>query len=223
MWFTRVCRVSSIVSRRAAMPIAAALTTFLAAGCAPDPAKAPTAFTSYEAPDKSFVCQAPDGWKKSESAAAGIMSGVTMTSGTAKVSIASDLGGSLSADMTRASNAQMDNTTGLLPPEMQAQMPKPVPPVEKQHKGNKRIVSSKYKDYQENAMQTLTAPIGEARISEFNAEAGMFAGGKVRGYRVTALSGDREVTAYCVCPESDWPTLKPAFEKILTSIGPGSG
>lgn len=219
MSFTHVFR--HIGFRRAPLLVAAMLTSFFAAGCGPDAALAPTAFTAYTAPDKSFVCQAPNGWKKVESAAAGIMSGVSMTQGNAKVYIASDLMGSLTADIAAAQNAQASNVEGMLPPGME--MPKPVPPVEKLHIANKKGLSEKYKDYQENQMQVLTAAIGEGRFSEFTGDAGFFSGGKMRGYRATALSGERSITAYCVCSEKDFDTLKPAFQIILSSIGNGGG
>jgi hypothetical protein len=204
-----------------------AIAGVLASGCRPDAAKAPTGFSPYVGPDKSFACQSPNGWKRSESGANGIMSSVVFTSGMAKVSVTSDLQGSLMADMTRANNAQTENLNGSLPEGMQeqmaAQMPKPVPPVEKLHKAGKKSLEEKIGDYAENAMTPFQCAFGEARLSEFMGDAGMLKGGKIHGYRATILSGDRRVTVICRCPESDWSTLKPAFGTIVQSLAPGGG
>jgi hypothetical protein len=204
-----------------------AIAAVLAGGCRPDAAKAPTGFTPYVGSDKSFACQSPNGWKRSESGANGIMSSVVFTSGTAKVSVTSDLKGSLMADLTRANNAQTENLNGSLPEGMQeqaaAQMPKPVPPVEKLHIAGKKSLEEKIGDYAENAMTPFPCAFGEARLSEFTGDAGMLKGGKTHGYRATILSGDRRVTVVCRCPESDWSTLRPAFSTILQSLAPGGG
>lgn len=209
------------IACRALRLLPATLTVFLTAGCGPDAAKAPVGFTAYSPSDKAFACKLPNGWKRVESAAGGIMSGITVTEGNAKINIVADLGQSLVADMAAAQNAQMSNVEGMLPPG--APTPKLVPPIEKLHKANKKGIKSKFKDYQEDQMQTLVAPIGEGRFSEFTGDAGFFSGGKVRGYRATALSGERGISAYCVCPEKDWETLKPAFQTVLGSIGAGGG
>jgi hypothetical protein len=204
-----------------------AIAAALAGGCRPDAAKAPTGFMPYVGSDKSFACQSPNGWKRSESGANGIMSSVAFTSGTAKVKITSDLQGSLMADMTRANNAQAENLNGSLPEGMPeqvaAQMPKPVPPVEKLHKAGKKSMEETFGDYEETAMTSFPCALGEARLSEFTGEAGILQGGKTHGYRATILSGDRRVTVVCQCPESDWSTLKPAFGTILQSLSPGGG
>jgi hypothetical protein len=41
------------------------------------------------------------------------------------------------------------------------------------------------------------------------------------GYRATALGHDKDVTVFCVCPESDWKTLQPAFDRLLGSLKRG--
>lgn len=193
-------------------------------GCGNAPAaKAPIGFSDYSLPDKSVACQSPDGWARSESAGNGIMSGADFTSGTAKVAIFSDLQGSLMADMSRASNAQIDSVGGMMPSGMQMNLPKAVPPVEKLHKVGRKKLENQYQNYDETAMRPLENQLGEARISEFTGETGGMFGKKMHGLRTTILSGERRVTVTCSCPEDDWKTLRPAFSKVLKSMKSGGG
>jgi len=55
--------------------------------------------------------------------------------------------------------------------------------------------------------------------AEFTAS-GSF-GGTLKGYRATALSRDRRVRVMCKCSKDDWEKLKPAFDKVIESLGPG--
>src|SRR5690349_24617917 len=63
--------------------------------------EAPKKLVEYVAPDKSFACKLPpkeEGWKRQEAVAASISASVRAEKGYAKISIASDLAGSLMAD-----------------------------------------------------------------------------------------------------------------------------
>lgn len=198
--------------------VAIGLSVFLSATRKGDPIPAPRAFAAYTAPDKSFVCQRPEGWEKQEASAHAIMSGALFKKGNAKIDITADLQGSLMGDVIGSGNAQL---TGMMPPGMN--IPKPKPPVEKLHRAGKGMVSKQVSDYKEMPMQTFNSPLGEARYSEWTGEGGFGKGGKLRGYRATILPGERRVTVVCQCPENDWKTLRPAFGRVLGSLAPGSG
>jgi hypothetical protein len=43
-------------------------------------------------------------------------------------------------------------------------------------------------------------------------------GAPIHGYRATALSIDRRIRVVCRCSESQWESLKPAFEKAIASV-----
>ena len=194
-------------------------------GCSgPESVSAPAAFSPFTSPDKTFAGVGPDGWKKEEAGVQGGMQGsVSFDKGSAEVSMTSDMQGSLMADMSRANNAQVDNVSGMLPPGMQANMPQPIPPVEKLHKMTSKSLAKKYGEYEEQAMKPFTCSLGEARVSEWTGESEGMVKYKVHGYRATVLSMERRLTAVCRCSETDWSKLKPGFEKVLSSLANGGG
>jgi hypothetical protein len=202
-----------------------ALFSFLFLGCTPEPVKAPTSFSDFTSPDKTFAGKGPDGWKKDEAGVqGGMQSSVVFVQGTAQMSVTADFQGSLMADISKANTSTVDNVTGMLPEGMQAQIAKNVPPVEKLHYAGKDSLENRYTNYTEKPMQILPSTLGEGRISEFTAEkADGLAHYKIHGYRATILSGDRRVIVVCRCAESDWSTLSPAFGKFMQSLVAGPG
>jgi hypothetical protein len=40
------------------------------------------------------------------------------------------------------------------------------------------------------------------------------------GYRATVVIGENRVQICCHCPEAEWQALKPAFDKVIASVGP---
>ena len=83
-------------------------------------------------------------------------------------------------------------------------------------------MKSRLQGYEETEMRAFTSPLGEARVSEFTGErSGFPAPVKMHGYRTTILNNERRVTVLCECPESDWSRLKPAFDRVIGSLGPG--
>lgn len=190
----------------------------------PERTAAPTKYARFIAPDRSFVCEAPAGWDKKSAGAHGIMSGALFTNGKAKIDITSDLQGSLMGDIARATSAQSEGMAGSLPPGMAlANLPQERAPVEQLHQAGKKPLAATMQNYAELPMQPLQSRLGEARFSEWTGDAGLMGGGKMRGYRVTILGGERRVTVLCQCAEPDWKTLKPAFARIIRGIGPGGG
>lgn len=200
-----------------------AAVAFFVIGKKPELARAPTKFVPFTASDNAFAGQAPDGWKREQSGGGGIMSGVAMTQGRSRISVHSDLQGSLMADISRASDAQMQSIDGMLPGGMRMSPQKRKSPVEKLHDMGKKGMSEKWKEYEETASNPFSSPLGEARISEWTGKGGMFGGEKMHGLRATMLSGERRVTVTCQCPEDDWKTLRPAFSTVLKSLRPGGG
>ena len=190
----------------------------------PEPVAAPAKFVVYTPSDKAFAFAAPQGWARHSSASGGIMSSVGYEKSSAKVDVLSDLEGSLMADLSRGPGQMPDLPPGMMSPEMEAKMKEMNrPPVEKLHETRKGRVGDAVEHYQERPMQTLNTPLGEGRCSEWSGDAGRFGGGIMHGYRATVLSGDRRIIFVCRCRESDWKTLKPAFDKMLVSLAPGGG
>lgn len=171
-------------------------------GCGGGPVPAPTSFKTFELKEAGWACEYPEGWdakgggKKNSSA--------TFSKGSAKVSLATDITGSLMGDM-----ASMGQKQGPAGPEDF--------PVHKVHMGDKDNVAKEYADYKEKEPEEFQNAIGgSSRKSEFTAAGGF--SGPIHGYRATFLSRDRRFKVMCICSESDWKNLQPAFDKILESF-----
>src|ERR671916_426545 len=92
------------------LAVAALAAIFFLKASKPEPVAAPTQFSAYTAPDKSFVCQAPQGWDRVESAGGGITAGAVFKRGPAKIDITGSLGMSLMGDIA----ASTGNMAGIL-------------------------------------------------------------------------------------------------------------
>ena len=66
----------------------------------------------------------------------------------------------------------------------------------------------------------MNCKLGPARLSEFTYNTSF--GSAMHGYRVSIIGYDKGITAFCTCPESDWPALNPVFDKVLASLERGS-
>ncbi len=169
----------------------------------PKKAVLPTSYKTYTAIDNSFSCDQPGGWALRETGATnGNLATAAFQSGAARVRVISDATGSVMGDLAGAGNSS-------LPPAQQ------VPAVQKIHMMDKNQLAVSLPGYDEGDAQPLQSASGEARVSEWTA------GGSLRGYRVTMLGREREFTVICFCPESDWPVLRPAFQRIIGSVKPG--
>jgi hypothetical protein len=170
----------------------------------PKPAVVPTSYKTYTAIDNSFSCDQPAGWSLRETGATnGNLATAVFDSGPARVRVISDATGSVMGDIAGAGNAN-------LPPAQQ------VPAVQKIHMMDEKQLAASLPGYDEGDAQPIQSASGDARVSEWTA------GGSLRGYRVTMLGREREFTVICFCPERDWPALRPAFQRIIGSVKPGS-
>lgn len=189
---------------------------------------APAIYKKFDAPDKSYVFDAPAGWQADTAGVPGVQaSRAVFTKGQVAVTLKTDQSASALADIMNATNAQqqqfredMQNQQGGMPPGM-ALPPPPVPAVEQLHKMDQADLTSKYQDYAEKPMHAFNAQTGDARLSEWT---GVGDGGThMHGYRVTLLTKDVRIRLICRCPEKNWKILQPAFVKMIHSVAPGQG
>ncbi len=170
----------------------------------PKTVAAPTVYKTYTAIDNSFSCDQPGGWTLHETGATnGNLATASFEEGHARVRVISDATGSIMADTMAASNAN-------LPPEQQ------VPPVQKLHTQDEKQLAADLPGYKEEDAQPFQSAFGESRVSEWTADGGL------HGYRATMLSHERELTVICFCPERNWAALKPAFQRIISSVKPSA-
>jgi len=200
----KVARMRQMTKIGVGLLVVAVIGFFLSRGLQPQPLEAPASFASFTAGDKSFSCDAPANWDNSTATKGnGVAGNATFKAGAAKIEVKSDLAGSLWGDISRTSVA------GATTPQKS--------PVQKVHEMSTEAMSQKFINYEEMSGTSFQSRLGETWVSEFTADGG-FRVGKLRGYRVTMLGGERRYTVVCQCPEADWETLKPAFDRIRDSV-----
>jgi hypothetical protein len=178
-------------------------------GCSSEPAVVPVSFTTYNAADGTFACDAPEGWKIDGGGKNGPV-WAKFISGPATINIKADVAGSLVGDIA-----------GSLGGGDQAVLPQDEP-VHVVHIDGIEKAAEDYNGYTETPTSPtiMSVSLGPGRVSEFTAKTDF--GSMLHGYRATVLGHDKRVTVFCVAPESDWKALKPAFDRILASLERGS-
>jgi hypothetical protein len=201
----KVARTRQAIKIGIGLIVIAAIGFFVSKLMQPQPIEVPTTFTVFTAGDKSFSCDAPATWDNATATKGnGVAGNATFKYGAARVDVTSDLAGSLWGDIIRA-------TSGTENP--------PKSPVQKVHEMGTKSMSEKYTNYDEMAGTSYQGKLGETWCSEFTADGG-FRVGKLHGYRVTMLGGERRYKVVCQCPEEDWDKLKPTFDRIRDSVTP---
>jgi len=170
---------------------------------------APTAFVAYHSADGRFSCDYPKGWEVEKGAGKqeAMFSYAKFSMGGAEIRVEADFAGSLFGDMARAGGGIGADAE---------------PPVARVHVNPIRLKQMKedYSNYQEREAKGFQSKgLGEGRRSMFTADQTI--GGKIFGYRATMLTGDRRITVLCTCPASNWNTLKPGFETVISSLRQG--
>jgi hypothetical protein len=168
---------------------------------------APTEFVPYHSADGKFSCDYPKGWEVEKGAGRqdAMFSYAKFRAGGAEISVEADFAGSLFGDMAKAGNG--------------ASLSGDASPAARVHANPITIkkLEEEFSNYKEREGKNFTSKgLGEGRRSMFTADQTF--GGKLFGYRATLLSGDRRITVKCTCPSSNWSTLKPAFEKVISSL-----
>jgi hypothetical protein len=176
-------------------------------GCGSAPVAAPTEFADYNSPGGTFACQYPLGWQSDGGGKRGL-EWARFHSGPAEIRLDAGAAASLMGDASGGFTRNAED----LGPEFE--------PVHNVHVMAQKDAEKQFSGYKETGeIEVLEIALGPARRSEFTA-ASTFGSG-LHGYRVTALGKDKGIYAYCVCPDSDWKTLQPAFDKVLLSLRRG--
>lgn len=203
----------------------------------PEKLKPVTSYSQFVAGDKAFACDYPGGWKVTSGQPQGIASFAYFKKGAAEISIDANLQGSLMADMMRSEQIMAENAGadfaggggGGAIPGME-QIPGGAglgasdrrPPVERLHEAGKESFAEDKENYEEQGPAPLQSHLGDGRLSTFSYKAGGWSG-KMKGYRATILASDKLFSVVCECPERDFNTIKPAFDRVLQSLKPGGG
>src|SRR5262249_22521250 len=167
---------------------------------------APEAFAAYESPEAVFRVEYPTGWKVSPSGIKGRLA-MEVKKSSASISVSESLRGSLIGDIANSASRGDESDERS--------------PVAQVHAVKQREIAAEYDRYEESKPVFVNARFGKIARSEFKASKGM--GLKVHGYRATALAGMTSFDIVCECWEGNWEMLKPAFERAIASLGPGTG
>jgi phage FluMu protein Com len=166
----------------------------------------PKEFTEVEFGEKDYQCECPQGWEVTGGGGKeGIPPWTKFEKGGASVQILDSLSGTPGAMLDRSLHmgTAIDQGTA---------------PVDEVHEHRKKGVADSIRNYEESAPQKLDHNLGDALIAEFTAKP-MF-GQAIRGYHATVLHGFHQFTIVCLCRESEWETLKPAFKHVISTLVP---
>lgn len=197
-------RLLSVYYCGLAMVVGLAMT----AGCGSAPVAAPTSYAAYNSKGGTFACEYPEGWQADGGGGRG-PEWAKFVSGPALIHITTGLAGSV---MNEIATAGQGTQEGPIPPELE--------PIHGIHQEAAEEVEREYSGYKETGEpQVLEVSLGPARKSEFTSTTSFGSG--LHGYRATVAGKDKSVHVICICPDSDWPMLQPAFDKVLSSLKRG--
>jgi hypothetical protein len=153
-----------------------------------------TDWTRHITAEQEFGFDFPKGWDSREQ---GIKDRreIRVTKFGASINVKENLTGSLIGDIANAANQgkQVDDERS---------------PVAKVHEQRKP------EGAKEEAAVTVTTKAGKARRS-------VYTSGSRKGYRATVLLHQTALDIFCECSQSDWETLRPAFERVIESVARG--
>ena len=183
------------------------LSLSLLVGCGGGAAIVPTSYSSYNAKDGSFACDTPDGWDIKGGGRSGTPVWAKFASGSALIHFKA-------SSTNRLANAALSGRSPAA-----NEIPS-LAPVELLHVDAIKQVEQDYDDYTEIAGPTvMNCDLGPARMSEFTYTTSF--GSNMHGYRISIIGYDRGVNVFCICPEGEWKTVMPVFDKVLASIERG--
>src|SRR5262245_7715590 len=179
---------------------------------------APKGYKTWNATDGTFSIQYQDDWNGDGGGRQGFQWAV-FSRGSAKITIDVSTEPSLIGDIAQSFNtaAGLNQPLADVDPKVQEE----AAPVAAAHAYSLQRYPVDLANYKEKEPVAFQTGFGDARKSEFTARAGL--GAKLHGYRATTLTVNKAILIFCQCPDSNWQTLQPAFDKVLESIKYSSG
>jgi len=153
-----------------------------------------------------FVCEYPPDWELDFGGGQdGIPSWAQMEKGNVKIRIEDSTAGTPAAGIDRALDTGNERQRGEAP-------------VGEVHQFRTERIADTMREYEEADPVPVEHEFGQLILSEFSSSP-LF-GEKIVGYHATLLEGYHQYTIVCRCAESQFETLKPAFDRIIDSITP---
>jgi hypothetical protein len=175
----------------------------LLSGCGSSPPPTPVAYSTYVSGGETFQIDYPTDWLADGDAKRGL-EWAEFSSGSNHVEVKTDVSGSLLGDIANSGAAGADPNDE-------------IEPVDKVHAIGEEEAKDDLDGYEEQGVPSkLDQPLGPGRVSEFTMPTAF--GSVQRGLRATVLAHNKRVVVYCTCDDDDWATIKPAFERMLSSL-----
>ena len=168
--------------------------TYAVAAIPPPRIPAPTSYTQHTVSLGGFTYDAPDGWRRHR------------TEGEI---------------VYKYRNTKAILQIDYIPTD--AQTPGVAPSLDDAHARGLGILTDALGDVavHDQPARVLMTGLGEARLSEWTAAAGLT---RLHGCRATLVGpAGQEAFVTCLCPERDWATLQPAFLHVIQSAAPIGG
>jgi hypothetical protein len=202
----RAAKRVSLLSRRVKLFLLTGLAGLLPAigGCG-GPAVVPRTFSTYKDPNKFFSVQYPDDWDANTGSSANAKKGwAKYSSGNAEIHVSVCPVADLIAAIAQTGINPMVNLDF-----------EPAKAASKVHWLEKP--DEKESGIKEQRALPVDTAAGKGYWSEFTIPD---PDSPEHGYRATVVIGHNRVQIVCKCPESEWQALKPAFDKVIASVGP---
>jgi hypothetical protein len=159
------------------------------------PAQPVTNFSKFSTDENEFGFEYPAGWRLEDYGMKGKREVHIKGVGGASIDVTENMTGSLLGDIAGAVQGNQPPSDDRLP-------------VARVHE-QRRPEGAK-----EEPAVTVDTKFGKARQSTYT-------NGSRRGYRVTVLMHQTALDVFCECRESDWNVLRPAFDRMIASLGRG--
>ncbi|MHB8901499.1 MAG: zinc ribbon domain-containing protein [Thermoguttaceae bacterium] len=166
----------------------------------------PKEFTEVEFGEKEYLCEYPKGWEVTHGGGKeGVPPWIKFEKGGASIEIRDSLSGTPGAQINRTL-------------KMGTAIERGEAPVEDVHQHRKKFVAESLPKYEESAERKLDHLLGDGLLSEFTAKP--LLSGAIHGYRATVLHGYHQFNILCLCAESEWKILEPAFTHVISTLEP---
>lgn len=208
---TKMSRFLNLRLRETAILLIATICCSVIAGCGAS-VEAPTDFEKWTDNDNAFTIDFPSDWTADGGGKNGVK-WAEFTKGSAIIKLDFDVTSSLIGDIASGGAGALNFDANKNLSEVEKIR---TAPIHKAHEMNKLRTSDQFRNYSEGEPLPYKCGLGDSRKSEFKASSMT---GTIRGYRSTSLTLNNGVLINCSCKEGDWEKLKPAFSRVLESLG----
>ena len=182
-------------------------------GCAPATIKAPENYTNYNSKDGTFAVDYPEGWDANGNGSRSSgQSWAEFKMGSIVIRIDASFADSVKAESfsNGMGAALLEGISGELEDE--------TPEAAMQAYWQEHY-EDKFSKYKQEPGESIRTRLGPTFMNKFSAQSGF---SKIKGIRATTIARDRSVTFFAHCPQKQWDTFGPVFEKMLTGMTIGS-